>query len=141
MERAGGHSHVPSEGSDNKGATDARVHARKELLGCCGRPRHGPALKQPAMLLVVAGGAQHLLGVLAQRRAGHAVVLAGGAVELDGDAELANPALDARLVERDDHLALAHQLGGERLVEVEQRLQAAVVLAGEPLPLARGCGP
>ena len=82
----------------------------------------------------VAGGLQHLVGVLAERRAG-ALRAARGAAELDREAEQPDGLARAGLVELDDHLALAHQLRLERLVELENRLEAAVVLGGELAPL------
>ena len=65
-------------------------------------------------------------------------MLARGARQLDGDAQLAYLTLSAGLVQLDDHLARAHELGGQRLVELEQGLQAAVVLGGERLPVGPG---
>src|SRR5450759_4073343 len=100
------------------------------------RPRGRSGCQQLGHLFLrVAGGEQDGLGVLAERRAGQARMLAGRTRQLDRYAELADSPLDSGLVDLDHHAALAHERGVERLVELEHGLQAAVVLRGERLPV------
>src|SRR5271166_4066900 len=77
-----------------------RSRPERDALLCPGRARRGSALQQVGHLLLgVAGREQELLGVLPESRPGQPSVLAGGARELDRDAELAHGPLDAGLLD------------------------------------------
>ena len=85
----------------------------------------------------VAGLAQHLGGVLAQRRARGRWTCAGVRDILIGKPSWrTSPELG--LLVGDDHLALADLVGVQHLVHVEDRLDAAVVLVVERAPLLAG---
>src|SRR5438093_11409544 len=115
---------------------DRRSSGKEAPLRLARAPADDAGGRQPLdRLVVVAGLAQQLGGVLAEPGARPARRVARRAAELDRDAEQADRTLRARLLELRDHLPHAHQLGVQRLVEPEHRLQAAVVLAGEGLPL------
>src|SRR4051812_14350518 len=79
-------------------ATNSAPSAEERAGPAGGRAGHRAVRHQPAdLVLAVAGGAQHLLGVLAQRRARKPVRVARRARELDRDAEHADRRLRARL--------------------------------------------